>query len=166
MEITWLDWCLARIISDAALEAPVHTHCHTLGLSGCARVSCGCVSRKIIAQYHQDTVHPSISFRLSKSRKSYLSLGDSLLAFCCFFYPPHMQQFPAPPGSAGVKCNPSRRVQYLPWDLRPGGRAWNTTWVLSFFWCQEGGRLYTAISSGCLSSSLSLSKSEPRQPSK
>lgn len=106
---------MARIISHAVLEAPVHTHCHTLGLSGCVRVSCGCVrsvvnilcfflqmqrfcdvlsltsrtvpniSRKIIAQ-HQGAVHPSISLHLCKSRKSYLSLGDSLLAFCCFFF--------------------------------------------------------------------------------
>lgn len=140
---------MAETISDAALEAPVHTHCHTLGWSGVSvRVSCGCVrsvvnilrfflqmQRKIIAQY-QGTVHPSLSLHLCKSRKSYLNLGDSLLAFCCFFFfftPPHTQRFPVPPESAGVICNPSRRVLYLPWDLRPGGRAWNTTRVLSFF---------------------------------
>lgn len=77
------------------------------------------------------STHPFPSSYISPgSRTSALAIRSWL--FIGFFYP-HMQRFPAPPGSAGVICNPSRRVLYLPWDLRPGGRAWNTTWVLSFF---------------------------------
>lgn len=83
------------------------------------------------------TSHPFPSTCLSPgSQTSVLSVCSWPFVgvfFFCFFYPPPMQQFPAPPGSAGVICNHSRRVLYLPWDLGPGRRAWNTTSVRSFF---------------------------------